>query len=507
MKYYPPFPEFERLATSANVVPVYRHVMADSLTPVVAFRKLAEQSANAFLFESVTGGEKLARYSFMGYDPFFVLKAKDRSISLLDEADNERNETGDPFDTVRSMVGRYRSAETSLPRLAGGGAVGYIGYDAVRHVEKLPDPPSDVLDLPDLYLCFYDTMLVVDHVNNAAKIVCGARIDAADLKGSYERACSRIDEMASRLTRRSPVSLPDIAIEGEPDITFSSNFEAGSFEHAVSEGKEYISAGDVIQVVLSQRLTVESAPDPFDVYRALRVVNPSPYMFHLRMGDLHLVGSSPEVMVRLENGIVTVRPIAGTRRRGRNEEEDAALAAELLADPKEIAEHAMLLDLGRNDVGRISRFGTVDVTEKMIVERYSHVMHLTSNVRGKMDRDRDAVDVLKACLPAGTVSGAPKVRAMEIIDELEPHRRGPYAGAVGYLDFAGNMDTCIAIRTLIFSGGKAHVQVGAGIVADSVPEREYSETINKAKGMLKAIQVARSISSTGPGIDSRSSPG
>jgi anthranilate synthase component 1 len=293
----------------------------------------------------------------------------------------------------------------------------------------------------------------------------------------------------------SAVSAPDIAIDGDPDVAFSSNFEPGAFQQAVSAGKEYISAGDIIQVVLSQRLTMGSAPDPFSVYRALRMVNPSPYMFHLRMDDVHLVGSSPEVMVRLENGVVTVRPIAGTRRRGATDEEDRALAEELLADPKERAEHAMLLDLGRNDVGRISRFGTVDITEKMVIERYSHVMHITSNVEGEIDSERDAIDVLKACLPAGTVSGAPKVRAMEIIDELEPDMRGPYAGAVGYLDFAGNMDTCIAIRTVVFAGGSAHVQVGAGIVADSDPEREYTETVNKAKGMLKAIEVAGGISS------------
>ncbi len=490
MNYYPSFSEFEGLAASANVVPVYRHVMADSLTPVVAFRKLAEESSHAFLFESVTGGEKLARYSFMGCDPFAVLKAKGKSISVLDDAGKERTEEGDPFDAVREMVGRYRSAETSLPRLAAGGAVGYIGYDAVRHVEDLPSPPPDVLDLPDVYLCFYDTMLVIDHINNVAKIVCGARVGSGDLEEAYRSACDRVDMVAAKLMSPSPVSAPDIVIDGDPDVAFSSNFEPGAFEEAVSAGKEYIAAGDIIQVVLSQRLTLESAPDPFSVYRSLRMINPSPYMFHLRMNDVHLVGSSPEVMVRLENGLVTVRPIAGTRRRGSSDEEDRALAEELLVDPKERAEHAMLLDLGRNDVGRISRFGTVNVTEQMVIERYSHVMHITSNVEGRIDAERDAIDVLKACLPAGTVSGAPKVRAMEIIDELEPDMRGPYAGAVGYLDFAGNMDTCIAIRTVVFAGGSAHVQVGAGIVADSVPEKEYVETINKAKGMLKAIEVA-----------------
>ncbi len=491
MKYYPSLSEFKALAEGANVIPISRRMMADHLPPVTAFRKLSEKSRHAFLFESVTGGEKLARYSFMGCDPFCTLKAKGDSITVVGEDGKKKQENGDPFEVLRRMVSQYAAPKTSPLPLLAGGAVGYIGYDAVRHIENLKSPPSDVLQLPDVYMCFYDEMFVVDHINNAAQAVCSARLDGSDIEKKYTETCARIDGLVARLEQSSPVSMPDVSLEGDPEVPFTSNFDRDGFQKAVQKGKEYISAGDILQVVLSQRLSVGNAPDPLEIYRALRLINPSPYMFHLRMDGLDLVGSSPEVMVRLENGIVTVRPIAGTRKRGRDEEEDEALAKELLADPKERAEHAMLLDLGRNDVGRISDFGSVNVTEKMIVERYSHVMHITSNVEGRIKGDKDAVDVLKACLPAGTVSGAPKVRAMEIIDELEPDTRGPYAGAVGYLDFAGNMDTCIAIRTVMVADGVAHVQAGAGIVADSVPEREYEETINKAKGMLKALHIAR----------------
>lgn len=489
--------DFKALAGSANVIPVSRHIMADCLTPVIAFRKLAQESSHAFLLESVTGGEKLARYSFLGCDPFCILKARGDDITVVNEDGTEQKEKGDPFEKLRSMLGQYRAAETNLPPLLAGGAVGYIGYDAVRHIEDLPNAPADVLGLPDVYMCFYDTMFVIDHINNAARIVCSARLDGSNVEAKYNEACERIEKLAQRLGRPSPVSMPDVILEGESETPFSSNFEREDFEDVVRRAKEYIIAGDILQVVLSQRFTVDCAPDPFDIYRALRLINPSPYMFHLKLDGLDLAGSSPEVMVRLENGTVTVRPIAGTRRRGKNEDEDRALADELLADPKERAEHAMLLDLSRNDVGRIAKFGTVNVTEEMVIEKYSHVMHITSNVEGSIEENRDAVDVLRACLPAGTVSGAPKVRAMQIIDELEPDMRGPYAGAVGYLDFAGNMDTCIAIRTVAIEGGRAHVQAGAGIVADSIPEKEYEETINKARGMLKALDVARGLGGSG----------
>ncbi len=497
MNYCPSMSDFKELAGSANVIPVSRHIMADCLTPVIAFRKLVRESSHAFLLESVTGGEKLARYSFLGCDPFCILKARGDNITVVNEDGTEQKEKGDPFEKLRAMLGQYRAAETNLLPLLAGGAVGYIGYDAVRHIENLPDAPADILGLPDVYMCFYDMMFVIDHINNAARIVCSARIDGSDVAAKYSEACERIEKLAERLGRSSPVSMPDVVLEDEAEIPFSSNFEREDFEDVVRRAKEYITAGDILQVVLSQRLTVDCTSDPFDIYRALRLINPSPYMFHLKMDGLDLAGSSPEVMVRLENGKVTVRPIAGTRRRGRNEDEDRALADELLADPKERAEHAMLLDLGRNDVGRIAKFGTVNVTEEMVIEKYSHVMHITSNVEGSIEEGLDAVDVLRACLPAGTVSGAPKVRAMQIIDELEPDMRGPYAGAVGYLDFAGNMDTCIAIRTVTIEGGRAHIQAGAGIVADSIPEMEYKETINKARGMLKALGVARSLGENG----------
>jgi anthranilate synthase component 1 len=361
----------------------------------------------------------------------------------------------------------------------------------IRYYERLPQTPHDDRSLPDVLFGLYPDMVVFDHVTKTIKVVSNAMIDG-DPHAAYLAACDRIEKVIARLDSVGSVAIEPVDIRREPKLPFTSNFPSQSaFEDAVEKCKEYIRAGDIFQVVLSQRLTVETDADPFSIYRALRVINPSPFMFHLKSPQCTLVGASPEIMCRVEDGVVTNRPLAGTRRRGRTEEEDRALEQELLADPKERAEHIMLVDLGRNDVGRVCELGSVKLSDVMAVERYSHVMHISSNVQGRLAAGKTAFDALRATLPVGTVSGAPKVRAMEIIDEFEPTKRGPYAGAVGYVDFSGNMDTCIALRTLVSQGRKAYVQVGAGIVADSVPESEYHETLNKAKGLLKAIETAQ----------------
>jgi anthranilate synthase component 1 len=373
----------------------------------------------------------------------------------------------------------------------GGGAVGYAGYDVVRYVEHLPHAPEDDRGLPDLSFAFYDRMIVFDNIDKTMYVVVTAQLDEeSDLESAYRDTTNRVDATIGQLSQsEADLLCADIATGGEPSVSFQSNFLQKDFEAAVRKCVEYIEAGDIFQVVISQRLELELQTAPFEIYRTLRVVNPSPFMFFLRTPEVTLVGSSPEVMCRVVDGVVTVRPLAGTRRRGETEEEDRRLAEELLADPKERAEHVMLVDLGRNDVGRVAKYGSVELSDVMVIERYSHVMHITSNVAGTLEEGKDAFDALKACLPAGTVSGAPKVRAMEIIDELEPHRRGPYAGAVGHLDYHGNMDTCIALRTIVVQGNKAYVQAGAGIVADSKPDFEYQETLNKARGLLKAVEI------------------
>jgi anthranilate synthase component 1 len=510
MTHHPDFATFSKLAATADYVPVYRRVLSDVLTPVSAFHKIDDGGA-ACLFESVIGGEKVGRYSFLAAEPFLLLDARGRNVTVSSASRQERFETDNPLDVLRDRVREIRVAK--LPELPPfvGGAVGYAGYDTVRYVENLPNAPSDDRNLPDLAFAFYDHMIVFDNVQKTAIVVVlakvsqerGARIedrgsDAATRaprslhRNAYDDACRRVDRLVDKLSTAADTLVPtDINAGGEHKVAYQSNFTAEEFAAAVGKCVEFIRAGDIFQVVISQRLAVPLAVDPFEVYRTLRVVNPSPFMFFLRTPHCTLVGSSPEIMVRVVDGKVTVRPLAGTRRRGKTEEEDQRLAEELLADPKERAEHVMLVDLGRNDVGRVARYGSVEVSDVMVIERYSHVMHITSNVTGQLTDGRDAFDALAACLPAGTVSGAPKVRAMQIIDEIEPHRRGPYAGAVGYIDFAGNMDTCIALRTIVIQNGTAYVQVGAGIVADSLPENEYEETLNKARGLLKAIEITQ----------------
>jgi anthranilate synthase component 1 len=492
MSHRPDFDNVTQLARQAPLVPVYRQLVSDTLTPVSAFCRI-RSGACSFLFESVVGGEKVGRFSFLGTDPFLQIAARGNRVTIRGPQKTDSFDSADPLRDLERLVAEHRAIHLpGLPRFCGG-AVGYAGYDTVRYCERLPNAPTDDRQIPDLWFGFFDRMVLFDHINKTILVVALARTDTGNLQAEYDRAAARVDELCTCLqSGDSGLKLTDIDLTDQTPITSAgrSNFTRESFCAAVGKCKEYIKAGDIFQVVISQRWELDTAAKPLDIYRALRVVNPSPFMFLVQTPDADLVGSSPEIMVRVEDGLTTIRPLAGTRRRGTDEAEDQRLAAELLADPKERAEHVMLVDLARNDLGRVSKYGSVKISDVMHVERYSHVMHITSNATGVLADGKSALDALRAGLPAGTVSGAPKVRAMQIIDELEPHRRGPYAGAVGYIDFTGNMDTCIALRTLVMQGGKAYIQAGAGIVADSVPESEYQETASKAQGLLKAIRVA-----------------
>lgn len=487
---YPDIGEFKRLSAEGNIIPVYKETLADIETPVSAFLKLGERPA--FLLESVVGGEKWARYSFLGAKPSRVISARGRRVEVTDRGGTVSREVDDPIGLLREIMAGYRAVQVAgLPRFFGG-LVGYMGYDMVRFIEDLPDMGRKGLDMPDMFLMLTDTMLIFDSLKQKVKVVCNVHLDGQGSEEAYEEALEKIDAVIDKL--RDPAKTEKAMEERPPAGEFVSSFGSREeFEEAVEKTKEYVRAGDVVQTVLSQRFQRDAAVEPFSIYRALRVINPSPYMYYLDTGEAQLVGSSPEILVRLEGRQITLRPIAGTRKRGETEEEDSRLEEELKDDPKEVAEHIMLVDLGRNDVGRVAETGSVAVTELMGIERYSHVMHIVSNVEGVLREGLDSFDVLRACFPAGTVTGAPKVRAMEIIEELEPVRRGPYAGAVGYFSYSGNMDTCITIRTLIIKGGKVYVQAGAGIVADSQPDREYMETVNKAMAMMKAVDMAEDI--------------
>ncbi len=494
--YYPSFDEFRRLSEEGNTIPVYRELLSDAITPVMVYQRLAAPAgfapaAHAFLLESVVGGERIGTHSFVAADPEATFVARRENITIRYAGGPEKKITSsDPLEELRKMLAPYKQVHLqNLPRFTGG-AVGYAGYDMVRYYEKLGEGPQDDRDLPDLCFGLYRTMVLFDHVSKTIKVVCNAHIKD-DPGAAYQDACEAVDRTIARLRDGQNHPVGEITLEHLPQMPFDSNFTRPDFERAVEACKEYIRAGDIIQVVLSQRLVVATEAGPFDIYRALRVVNPSPYMFILTTPEVTLVGSSPEILCRVENGIVTNRPLAGTRPRGETPEEDSALAEELLADEKERAEHIMLVDLARNDVGRVAEPKSIQLSDVMTIERYSHVMHIVSDVQGKLAAGKTAFDALEAALPVGTVSGAPKVRAMEIIDEFEPTRRGPYAGAVGYVDFSGNMDTCIALRTMVITGGKVYIQVGAGIVADSVPAKEYQETINKAKALLRAIEISQ----------------
>ncbi len=493
-----PDPEaFRALVGQAPCVPVFRKMTSDGLTPVSAFARVA-QAGPSFLFESVVGAEKVGRFSFLGTEPFLRFEARGQSVTITPTKapdSTRRFDCEDPFEELRRLIKRYRAVHLpGLPRFSGG-AVGYAAYDSVRYTERLPDAPPDDRGLPDLAFAFYDRMVIFDHIYKTVTVVAQAFLEEEeklDPKVAYDRATARADELVEQLSTPGPELPPmDIDTSGPVQLQPTSNFTREGFMDVVRRCQEYIKAGDIFQVVPSQRFQVETTAQPFDIYRVLRVVNPSPFLFYLPFEDFCLIGSSPEVLVRVEEGTVTIRPLAGTRRRGKDEAEDLALAEELLADPKERAEHIMLIDLGRNDVGRVAERASVRLTEIMKIERYSHVMHISSNVNGRLAPGLDCFDALRAGLPAGTVSGAPKVRAMEIINEVEPHKRGPYAGAVGYIDFTGNMDTCIALRTLVLQGQTASIQAGAGIVYDSDPANEYEETLSKARGMLKAIEIAQ----------------
>jgi anthranilate synthase component 1 len=482
----PDFKTFKKKSREGNLIPVYREILADLDTPLSAFLKL--KSKTCFLFESVEGGEKWARYSFIGSNPSVIIEGSGLELTITRGKKKEKvSAEKDPLEIISAELEKYKPVFVpELPRFFGG-FVGYIGYDTVRYFEKLPDNCHKGLNLPDIFLMLTDTLVVFDNLTHKIKVISNAYIDGSPQE-AYETAERKIDGIVKKL--RSQSSLPRKVRSAATGKKFSSNFTKNGFMNAVRKTKEYVKAGDVIQTVISQNFEKETSIRPINAYRALRVINPSPYMYYIETGKSTIVGSSPEILVRVEGETLELRPIAGTRPRGKTHDDDIHFEEELRADPKEIAEHIMLVDLGRNDLGRVAQTGSVEVTELMNVERYSHVMHLVSNVTGKIKKDHNAFDVLRASFPAGTVTGAPKIRAMEIIEELEPSRRGPYAGSIGYFDFSGNMDMCITIRTIIFQNKKAYIQAGAGIVADSDPEKEYKETVHKARGMFRAIEMA-----------------
>jgi len=480
--YYPTLEEVKKHKKDGNLIPVYREIVADLETPVSAFLKV-NRGGYSFLLESVEGGQQLARYSFIGTEPYQVLTTKGE------------NKT-DPLPLIAEELNKYTIVPVSgLPRFCGG-AVGYLAYETITRFEELPSPDADPLGLPESLFMFVDTMLVFDHVTHKIKVLSYVRLDG-DIEAAYQRAMDKIDNLVDRLSQPLPPSQQmKTNTQSGNNYKLSSNFSREEFKASVLKIKRYITEGEAIQVVLSQRLAQPTDVTPFEIYRALRTINPSPYMFFLDFSDFHIIGTSPEILVRVEDDAVMTRPLAGTRPRGKSPDEDAILEKELRSDEKERAEHIMLVDLGRNDIGRVSKPGTIEVSELMDVERYSHVMHLVTHVQGKLRRDMTAFDALRACFPAGTVSGAPKIRAMEIIAELEPEKRGPYAGAVGYFSFSGNMDMAIAIRTMVMTKGIAYTQAGGGIVYDSVPEREYEESMNKARALLTAINQAESLGLT-----------
>ncbi len=534
LMFYPALEEALMLAAEYNTIPVAMEVYADMETPISIFKRFSD-SPGSFLLESVEGGEKWGRYSFVGSSPFLVTESRGRITRITDKSGVVSVREGNPVAILEELMKKYRSPGLKgMPRFSGG-AVGCFGYDLIRQYEKLADHPEDDLDLPDCHFMFADELIVFDHLKQKMLIIVNMHVKPGSLNSTdnyierlYNSTVARIREiyrlinsmkwkaddtgrrraLAEQKTTGQPVNHAKNRIETDynkagisnmpnmpnvSDLPFVSNISKEKFCSNVTKARQYIREGDIFQVVLSQRLSIEARQDPFDVYRVLRTINPSPYMYFLKFNDYTVAGASPEMLVRVEGRDVETCPIAGTRKRGGTPEEDEALEAELLADPKELAEHTMLVDLGRNDIGKVSEFGSVKAENMMHVEKFSHVMHIVTNVKGRLRPDRNAFDALVSVLPAGTVSGAPKIRAMDIISELETAKRGLYAGAIGYLSFNGNIDSCITIRTVIFKDSKAYVQVGAGIVADSVPETEYTETMNKAMAMLKAIKEADNI--------------
>lgn len=505
--FYPSKEEFIKLSKKGNLIPVYKEIPGDMETPVSAFLKLSRGNSYACLLESVEGREKIARFSFIGHNPRSVIAIKADEFRVFSRGKDNCFKTTriirspDPLSELRRLMSRYKFVHTDRPGGHGaasnsrgqsslrfcGGLVGYIGYDAARFFEKIPDKNPDELNFPDAMFMLNDLVVIFDHLNHKIKIVSCAFLEKHDpltIAKAYNKAIKDIEEVLQRLCLRLKADYPD---DKKDKIKIKSNVSKKGFIKMVLKAKEYIRKGDIIQAVLSQRLSARIKSEPFNIYRRLRWLNPSAYMFYLKFNQRYLIGSSPEMLARCENKIAATRPIAGTKARGTNENQDNKLEKELLNDQKEKAEHLMLVDLGRNDLGRVCKFGSVKVTEFMRVERYSHVMHIVSEVQGHLKDTADSYDLLKAAFPAGTVSGSPKIRAMEIIDELENSRRGPYAGAVGYIGFSGNLDTCITIRTILVNRDTAYIQAGAGIVADSAPRKEYQETLNKAKAQIEAL--------------------
>lgn len=488
---YPTFEEVKELSKSYNVIPISMEVYADMETPISLFKRFIG-NGKCFLLESVEGGEKWARYSFIGRKPFLRLSSRN-GVNIISQNGVSKTEEGNPLEILKNILKNYKSVYLKrLPRFTGG-AVGYIGYDIIRFYENLPLNLIDDVELPDCEFMFTNEVIAYDHLKQKIHIIVNLHTDDC-LDKAYTAVVERIKEIYKEIIDlRWKVNTTVSFEKRNQPIRKKSNVTKEEFCENVIKAKEYIKNGDIFQVVLSQRFEVENYMDPLDVYRALRIINPSPYMYYLEFGDFTVIGSSPELLMRVENRKVETCPIAGTRRRGNDEDEDLLLEKELLSDEKELAEHAMLVDLARNDVGKVSKFGTVKVINPMHVERYSHVMHIVTNVVGELQDEKDVFDVIPAIIPAGTVSGAPKIRAMQIIDELEKYKRGPYGGALGYIGFDGVMDMCLTIRTLIFKDNKAYLQAGAGIVADSIPEREYEETLRKAEALLKAIEEAGEI--------------
>jgi anthranilate synthase component I len=486
----PTYEEFASLAREATLVPVIKSVMADLLTPVSAFLAIADGEAKAFLLESVERGERIGRYTFLGARPYMEVRARGENIELLHGSRSEHRH-GNLLPILKDLLRQHRLATVAgLPPFTAG-AVGYFAYDMVRHLENIGEHAKHDLDLPDCVLMFFDRLLVFDHLLHQIHIIATADVSRESPRKAYDHAVADIANLEKKLQRGLRPALWKRTHRHKGKLKIHSGTSDQRFVESVRRCKQYIAAGDIFQVVLSQRFDFEPGVPPFDIYRSLRTVNPSPYMYFLRIGDQHILGSSPEMLVRVSGRKLEYRPIAGTHPRGRDEEEDQKLEKQMLADGKERAEHVMLVDLGRNDLGRVSEYGSVKVKDLMYVERYSHVMHIVSALEGKLRDDLDALDAFAACFPAGTLTGAPKVRAMQIIEELEPVRRGIYGGSVLYADFAGNLDSCIAIRTMLMNGKRAYLQAGAGIVADSDPQREFEECMNKAKAVLKAVELAR----------------
>ena len=486
----PTYKEFCQLASQGNLIPVYQELLMDLETPLSFFKRL-ERDKYSFLLESVEGSERWARYSFLGTRPQRVFKARGNQVEIIERGRSQKQTAEAPLKILEELLQGYRPVTVPGVPPFFGGALGYVSYNAVEQFHEIANDKKDPLGLPEIFFVFVQTLVAFDNLKHTIKVIDNVQVnEQTDLRKAYDTSVRRIREVISSLQKKPRGIEPRDLSQASGKRRFRSNLTERGFEKAVTRAKEYIEAGDIIQVVLAQRLETETPTDAFEIYRALRFINPSPYMFYLELEDLRVIGSSPETMVRLTGDTIELRPIAGTRRRGATPEEERDLEADLLADPKERAEHIMLVDLGRNDVGRVAKIGSVEVNELMGIERYSHVIHIVSNVRGKLAAGKTPFDLFVSTFPAGTVSGAPKIRAMQIVSELEPQKRGLYAGAIGYFGYNGNLDTCIVIRTIVMKGKKVHITAGAGIVADSDPKLEYQETLNKARAMLRAVELA-----------------